>query len=275
MRLLTLGYSPCPNDTFIFYGLIHRKVDTEGIVFKETLLDVETLNQKAFKEELDVTKVSYHAYGYLRRDYKLLRAGGALGRGCGPLIVARERCNIKYLKGKKIAIPGRFTTAYLLLKLYDAELCLNPSIMTFDRIIPAVINGEVDAGLIIHESRFTYPLYSLKEIIDIGRWWEEETGLPIPLGCVIARQKLGDEMIERVNTSIKESIEYALANPSEPMDYIKWHSQELSDDVIKQHIALYVNNYSIDIGEEGEMAVEELLKMAEEAGIIPGFPSSA
>lgn len=274
MRPLTLGYSPCPNDTFIFYGLIHGKVDTKGIVFKEILSDVEDLNQKAFNAEIDVTKVSYHAYGYLRKDYKLLRAGGAIGRGCGPLIVAKERYNIKDLRDKRIAIPGRLTTAYLLLMLYDPELCLNPSMMTFDRIIPTVSSGEVDAGLIIHESRFTYPSYGLKEIIDLGKWWEEETGLPIPLGCIIAKRSLGDELCEKINNFIKKSLEYSLANPSESVDYIKRHSQELSDDVIKQHISLYVNNYSLDMGDEGEKAVEELLNRAEEAGIIPRLPSS-
>ncbi len=268
MRRLTIGYSPCPNDTFIFYGLVHGRIDTGGLEFKETLMDVETLNQKAFDLEFDITKVSYHAYLYLKGEYNLLRAGGALGRGCGPLLVAKESCNVRELRGKRIAIPGRYTTAFLLLRLYDHELCINPYIMSFDRIMPAVRNGEVDAGLIIHEGRFTYPLYGLTEIMDLGRWWEDETGLPIPLGCIIARRSLGDSLIEEVNGLIRRSLEYSLANPQEPMGYIKRYSQELSDEVIREHIALYVNDYSIDIGEEGEMAVRELLHRAEEAGII-------
>jgi len=243
-------------------------VDTQELRFEEILLDVEALNQKAFNLELDITKVSYHAYLYLRKNYTLLRAGGALGRGCGPLIVAKEGYNIKDLKGKRIAIPGKFTTAFLLLRLFDPELCINPSIMTFDRIMPAVNNGEVDAGLIIHESRFTYPLYGLKEIVDLGKWWEDETGLPIPLGCIIARRTLGDELIKRINGYIRMSLEYSLANPARPMDYIKQYSQEISDHVIKQHIDLYVNNYSLDIGDEGEKAIEELLKRSTDRGIL-------
>ncbi|GAB4544909.1 MAG: hypothetical protein Fur0020_14110 [Thermodesulfovibrionia bacterium] len=183
--------------------------------------------------------------------------------------MAREGYSIRDLKGKRIAIPGRFTTAYLLLMLYDRELCMNPSIMRFDSIMPAVSNGEVDAGLIIHEGRFTYPLYGLRGVVDLGRWWEDETGLPIPLGCIIARSGLGDELIQEIEQSIRKSIEYSFAHPSEPMDYIKRHAQELSDDVIRQHIALYVNSYSIDIGEEGEMAIEELLRRAVETGVIP------
>lgn len=269
MRRLSIGYSSCPNDTFIFYALIHGRIDTHGVRFKETLLDVEALNQMAFNRGLDITKASYHAYGYLRKDYKLLRSGGAIGRGCGPLIVAKEDYSISELKGKRIAIPGRFTTAYLLLMLYDRDLCLNPSFMRFDRIMPAVSNGDVDAGLIIHEGRFTYPLYGLREVIDLGRWWEDETGLPIPLGCIIAKKRLGDELIHDIENSIRESIEYAFANPLEPMNYIKKHSQEMSDDVIKQHIELYVNDYSIDIGDEGERAVDELLTRAKKAGVIP------
>jgi len=268
VRRLTLGYSPCPNDTFIFYGLVHGRIDTGGLAFRETLLDVETLNQRAFDLEFDITKVSYHAYLYLQGNYTLLRAGGALGRGCGPLIVAKDDYDPKSLRGKRIAIPGRYTTAYLLLRLYDPELCINPCIMTFDRIMPAVNNGEVDAGLIIHESRFTYPLYGLKEVIDLGRWWEDETGLPIPLGCIIARNSLGNPLIERINGLIRESLEYSLADPKRPMHYIKQHSQELSDHVIKQHIDLYVNNYSLDIGDEGERAIKELLRRARARGIM-------
>jgi len=269
IKTLSIGYSTCPNDTFTFYALIYGRVCLRGIRFKERLLDVETLNQIALDREIDVTKVSYHAYGHLRRDYRLLRAGGAIGRGCGPIVVAKKRQKMADLKGKRIAIPGRLTTAYLLLMLYDLELSHNVSVMRFDRIIPAVSNGEVDAGLLIHEGRFTYALHGLKEVIDLGRWWEDETGLPIPLGCIIAKNSLGDGLIDEIERSIRMSIEYAFAHPSEPMDYIKRHAQELSDVVIRRHIALYVNNYSIDIGEEGERAVDELLKRAMKAGVIP------
>lgn len=274
MKSISLGYSPCPNDTFIFYGLTHEKIDTKNLKFKEVLLDVETLNQKAMNTELDLTKISYHAFGYVRKKYCLQRAGSALGRGCGPLIVAKNEYTVEDLRHKKIAIPGRLTTAYLLLQLFDSafsspDSSSNLTVMPFNKIIHAVANDEVDAGLIIHESRFTYPSHGLKQIMDLGDWWEKQTGLLIPLGGIIAQRSLGDGLHKKVNKIIKKSIEYALNNRAEPMNYIKEHSQELSEDVINQHINLYVNDYTSDVGEEGEKAVKELLSRAEEAGIIP------
>ena len=273
MKSLTLGYSPCPNDTFIFYALIHDKIDTKNLKFKETLLDVETLNQKALHTELDLTKISYHAFGHVRKNYCLLRAGGALGRGCGPLVIAKNEYAMEELRGKKIAIPGKLTTAYLLLQLYNPDFRLQTSDllveMPFDKIIDAVAKEEVDAGLIIHESRFTYHSYGLKQIVDLGEWWEKQTGHPIPLGGIIAKRSLGEGLNKKINKTIKSSIEYAFSNRSEPMDYIKKHSQELSDEVINQHINLYVNNYSLNVGQDGEKAVIALLSRAEEAGIIP------
>ena len=272
MKSLTLGYSPCPNDTFIFYALIHDKIDTKNLKFKETLLDVETLNQKALHTELDLTKISYHAFGHMRKNYCLLRAGGALGRGCGPLVIAKNEYAMEELRGKKIAIPGKLTTAYLLLQLYNPDFRLQTSdllVMPFNKIMDSIVNEEVDAGLIIHESRFTYPSYGLKQIIDLGEWWEKQTGHPIPLGGIAAKRSLGEGLNKKINKTIKSSIEYAFSNRSEPMDYIKKHSQELSDEVINQHINLYVNNYSLDVGQDGEKAVIALLSRAEEAGIIP------
>ena len=268
MRALSLGYSPCPNDTFIFYALVHGKIDTGDLNFKEILLDVETLNQMALKGKLDITKVSYNAFGNLRDDYCLLRSGGALGRGCGPLVVASKECEMKDLKGKTIAIPGELTTAYLLLQLYDPDFRSNVKAMPFHEIMEAVKKGEVEAGLIIHEGRFTYPSYGLKKIIDLGEWWEEETGLPIPLGCIIAKRSLGIELIEKLERLIRESVQYAKSRRDEPVKYIKEHSQELDDSVIDEHIKLYVNDYSIDIGDDGIRAVRKLLDMAEERGII-------
>ncbi len=266
---LSLGYSPCPNDTFIFYGLVHRKFDTGGLRFKEILLDVETLNRKAFQSELDITKVSFHAYGHLKGPYHLLRAGGALGKGCGPLVVARGKMTMEDLKGKKIAIPGRLTTAYLLLLLYDPAFSANAVVMPFDRIMKAVKNGTADAGVIIHESRFTYPDYGLFRVMDLGEWWEGETGLPIPLGCILAKRSLGIEVIHSIDILVRKSVEYAFSHREETKDYIKAHSRELGDEVIEQHINLYVNDYSIDLGSEGLRAVEELLKRAGEQGLIP------
>ncbi|MEW6674898.1 MAG: 1,4-dihydroxy-6-naphthoate synthase [Nitrospirota bacterium] len=291
---ITLGYSPCPNDTFIFYALVHKKIDTGDLRFKEILEDVEILNQMALRAELDVTKASYHAFGHLCEDYCLLRSGGAIGRGCGPLVVARENYGMMDLQGKKIAIPGRLTTAYLLFQLFTSAfthkgdsvpLVKSPSrergpwgklcfphayiVMPFDKIMDAVRDGTVDAGLIIHESRFTYPYYGLKQVIDLGEWWEKETGLPIPLGGILAKRGLGRDLIKKIDTLLRNSIEYAFTHRDEPRAYIKLYSQELEDDVIEQHINLYVNNYSIDIGADGILAVEELFRRAEEGGIIP------
>jgi len=267
-RTLSLGYSPCPNDTFIFYALVHGKIDTGDLQFKEILLDVETLNQGAMKGELDITKVSYNAFGNLREDYCLLRSGGALGRGCGPLVVSKRNYSMKDLKGKRIAIPGELTTAYLLLQLYGLGLKKNIKVMPFNMVMDAVKKGDVDAGLIIHESRFTYKSYGLKKVIDLGEWWEKETGLPIPLGCIIAKRSMGKDLIHKIDGLIKKSILYAMNNKDEPKKYIKEHSQELEDSVIEQHINLYVNDYSIDIGEDGIKAVQALFDMADERGII-------
>ncbi len=274
MKTLSIGYSPCPNDTFIFYALIHGKIDTKNLNFKELLLDVETLNQKALQTELDLTKISYHAFGHVQKKYCLLKAGSALGRGCGPLVIAKNEYSMEDLRGKKIAIPGKLTTAYLLFQLYDSTFSLssetsNLLVMPFHKIIEAVAHGEVDAGVVIHEGRFTYPSYGLKLLIDLGAWWEKQTGLPIPLGGIIAKRSLGEGLNKKANKTIRKSIEYALSNRNEPMEYIKAHSQELSEDVINQHINLYVNAYSVDVGEEGEKAVNELLSRAESAGFIP------
>jgi 1,4-dihydroxy-6-naphthoate synthase len=271
-RPLTLGYSPCPNDTFIFYALVHGKIDTVGLSFRELLEDVETLNRMALNTELDITKVSFHAFGHLMDNYCLLRSGGALGRGCGPLVVARDACSMQDLRGKKIAIPGSLTTAYLLLQLYDHELRHNIIAMPFNRIIDAVKNGEADAGLIIHESRFTYQEAGLKNILDLGRWWENETGLPIPLGCIIAKRGLGRELIERTEQLIRRSLEYAFSNRQETKNYIKGHSQELADMVIEDHIDLYVNDFSLDLGSDGIEAVRELFRRASEQGILARSP---
>ncbi len=272
MKTLSLGYSPCPNDTFIFYALTHGKVDPGNLVFKELLLDVETLNQKALLNELDITKVSCHAFGLVRKHYSLLRTGGALGRGCGPLVIAKNNYSMEDLHGKKIAVPGKLTTAFLLLQLFNSAFRIPHSAiieMPFNKIVDAVVREDVDAGLIIHESRFTYPSYGLKKIIDLGEWWEKQTGLPIPLGGIIAKRSLGEGLNKKINKIIKASIEYAFINRNEPMDYIKTHSQELSEDVINQHINLYVNDFSLDVGPSGEKAINELLSRAEDAKIIP------
>jgi 1,4-dihydroxy-6-naphthoate synthase len=267
-RLLTLGYSPCPNDTFIFYALVHGRVPLPGCTLKERLEDVETLNALALQGALDLTKISYHALGHLRRDYCLLKSGGALGRGCGPLVVARQAATMESLRGKRLAIPGRLTTANLLLQLYG-EGFDNLLILPFHRIMAAVAVGAADAGVIIHESRFTFRQHGLQEVLDLGQWWEQETSLPIPLGGILARRSLGAELIGSLDAALRASVEYAFAHPEETKDYIRKHSQELSESVIESHIGLYVNDFSRDLGSEGRLAIEALFSRAAARGIIP------
>ncbi|MGB9715295.1 MAG: menaquinone biosynthesis family protein [Thermodesulfovibrionales bacterium] len=274
MKTFSLGYSPCPNDTFLFYAIANKKIDTRGLNFKEVLLDVETLNQMALRSELDITKTSYHALGYLLENYCLLRSGGAIGKNCGPLIVSKKDFDVQDLNKKKIAIPGRLTTANLLLQLFISESNIpNPLFpqfieIPFHKIMDSVVKGEVDVGLVIHEGRFTYPSYGLKKIIDLGEWWEKNTGLPLPLGCIIAKRNIGKDIIKKIESVIRKSIEYSLNNRNESRSYIKQYAQELEDNVIEQHINLYVNEYSLDIKEEGLLAVKELLRKAELAGIV-------
>ncbi len=268
MQQLTLGYSPCPNDTFIFYGLIHGQVSCHGVSLEERLEDVETLNKLALAGELDLTKISYHALGHLREEYCLLRSGGALGRGCGPLVVAPQAMNMEQLRGKRIAIPGQLTTANLLLQLYGAGY-ENLLILPFHEIMTAVCSGKADAGVIIHESRFTYQQQGLQSVLDLGQWWEEDSGCPIPLGGILAKRSLGTERIKQIDAALRASVEYAFANPRQPQSYIKQHAQELEDEVVRNHIKLYVNDFSIDLGDEGIKAVETLFARAEARNIIP------
>ena len=263
--MFTLGFSPCPNDTFIFYALLNGKIDSSGLAFDPKIEDVETLNRLALKKTFDITKVSCHAYHYVKDEYCFLNSGGAIGRGCGPLIVALEQYSHNDLKGKRIAIPGELTTACLLLKLFfHSELGSKPDEivpMLFSDIPAAVRNRSVDAGLIIHESRFTYQEYGLYNVLDLGQWWEADTGLPIPLGGIIARKSLGP-MADTVQDLIRSSIAYSFANRQESIPFIKEHSQELSESVINNHIDLYVNDFSLDMGEEGRSALKELLDRA-------------
>jgi 1,4-dihydroxy-6-naphthoate synthase len=269
MRQLDIGFSSCPNDTFIFYGLIKGGIGTDKFRFRERIEDIETLNKLASRGQLDVVKVSIHATGYLLREYRLLRSGAALGRGCGPLIVAKQDFDIKDLPGRRIAIPGRLTTAALLLGLFNRALTDSTVEMPFFRIMESVKKGVVDAGVIIHEGRFTYPLYGLKLIVDLGQWWEDETGLPIPLGGIVVKRTIPENEMLEIENLIRKSIQFAYSNPPGLQEYIKSYAQELGEDVIEKHIQTYVNEFTIQIGDEGEEAIRRLLLKASKAGLIP------
>ncbi len=267
MSAISLGYSPCPNDTYIFYGLVHNKIE-DAPLFKEVLEDIETLNTMATNNQLDMTKISFHALGHLRDRYCLLRSGGALGRGCGPMVIAREPMSSEDLQHKKIAIPGKLTTAALLLRLFNPQI-QNLVVLPFHEIMSATQKGDVDAGLIIHESRFTYPNYGLHKVIDLGQWWESATGHPIPLGGILARRDLGTEIIQNIDRSLRASVEFAHNNPNAVKDYIRQHAQEMDEQVMQQHIDLYVNDYTLDYMTDGEAAITDLYQRAEAASIIP------
>lgn len=254
---LTLGYSPCPNDTFIFDAMVHGKIDTEGLEFDVELADVEELNRKAFNAELDITKLSYHAYAHLTEKYILLRSGSALGNNCGPLLVAARAIPKENLDDLKVAIPGKYTTANFLLS-YAFPKVKNKIEILFSDIEAAVLDGKVDLGVIIHENRFTYFERGLHKVMDLGEHWEKTTGLPIPLGGIVARRAFDKELLQKINRVLRRSLEYAFANPDSSRDYVCAHAQEMSYEVMQQHIQLYVNQYSLDLGEKGIAAVENM-----------------
>lgn len=271
--LLTLGYSPCPNDTFIFYALMHGKIPLRYIQFTRPLLeDVETLNRWAMTHRLDVTKLSFHALGYVQDSYTMLNAGAALGRGCGPLLITQPDQKAPP-SSWRIAIPGKYTTAALLLKLFLPEHH-ELLIMPFETIMEAINTGKADAGVIIHEGRFTFQDYGLVCVQDLGEWWEKETSLPIPLGCIAARKSLGEQTIQEVEEAIAASLRWAFAHPDACTDYIKEHAQELDERVISEHIKLYVNDFSLDLSETGRAAVRELLRRGKKAGLFTGSAAS-
>lgn len=260
-RTLQLGYSPCPNDTHIFFALSEGRIDTEPYRFEVLLADVEVLNQRAYQHIPDITKVSIHAILHLLDEYCLLRSGGAMGRGCGPLVVAREPLSMEELRHKTIAIPGKWTTANFLLQFHGEHRGERIE-MVFDQIMPAVACGEVDAGVIIHEGRFTYPAMGLQKVLDLGAWWETKTGLPLPLGGILIRRSLGPETARFVETKIRESLLYAREHPEEAWPFIRSHAQEMEPDVIRRHIDTFVNDFSLDMGTEGEKAIRYLLEAA-------------
>ncbi len=262
VRTLTFGYSPCPNDTFAFHALAHGFIDAP-LAVTPVLLDIEELNRRAHSGELDLTKLSVGAFASVGDRYRLLRSGAALGKGVGPLVVARRAMSLADAVKGRVAIPGRETTAWRLLRL--ASPATGEIIeMRYDRILGAVNTGEVDAGLIIHESRFTYADHGLVRIADLGDWWEHETGLPVPLAGICARADLDEETVAAAERAIRASVQYAFDHPAASREYVRAHAQELSDEVCAAHIALYVNAFSLDVGEEGLRAIERLV--AERAG---------
>jgi len=258
---LSLGFSPCPNDTFIFDALVNNKFDRNGTNFSVQLADVEQLNKMAIEGVLDVTKLSFGVIPEVSDKYQILDAGSALGRGCGPLLISREYipADHEVLSQLKIAIPGRKTTANLLLSMAFPGIWQKEE-MLFSEIEGAVLSGKVDAGLIIHENRFTYQSKGLKKIIDLGEYWENKTNMPIPLGCIAIRRSLPDKLKKDVSVLIRKSIQSAFDHPEAPMDYVAAHSQEMSKEVMKKHIALYVNDYSLSLGNKGTEAIRLLLE---------------
>jgi 1,4-dihydroxy-6-naphthoate synthase len=258
MSELTFGFSPCPNDTFAFHALVHGLIDAPFTV-RPVLLDIEELNQRARTRELDLTKLSFGALRSVS-GYEMLRSGAALGHGCGPLVVAREAMTLADAAGRRFAIPGRDTTAFLLLRVFAPELDGAELVeVRYDKILQAVASGEVDAGLIIHESRFTYAEHGLVRVVDLGELWEARTGLPVPLAAICARSELNEGLRRAVERALRASVEYAFANPDASREYVRAHAQELSDDVCRQHIDLYVNEFSVDLGDEGLAAIDALI----------------
>jgi 1,4-dihydroxy-6-naphthoate synthase len=255
---LSLGFSPCPNDTFIFDALIHHKIDTEGLDFEIVMDDVENLNKKAFDQTLDITKLSYAAYGFMSEFYVLSNSGSALGNKCGPLLVSKIKDH-NLIDTAKIAIPGQYTTANFLFS-FAFPNHNNKEALLFSEIEHAILDGRVDAGVIIHENRFTYQEKGLFKLLDLGEFWEDETGFPIPLGGIAINRNLDLEIQKKVQRLIRKSIEFAFENPLDSMDFTKLNAQELDDTVIKSHISLYVNDFSIDLGEKGRSAVHFLLQ---------------
>ena len=254
---LTLGFSPCPNDTFIFDALVHHKIDTEGLEFEVIFADVEQLNKWAFQRKLDITKLSYNAFTHCVNDYALLDSGSALGNNCGPLLIKKP--NTILTKESKIAIPGKYTTANMLLNIAFPNH-QNKVEMLFSEIENKVLEGRVDAGLIIHENRFTYEDKGLEKVKDLGEFWEEETGLPIPLGGIVTNRRLPLATQQKIERVLRKSVEFAFENPNSSADYVKFHAQEMGKEVVDAHIALYVNNYSISLRGQGRKAVELLFE---------------
>ena len=268
---LTLGFSPCPNDTFIFDAMIHGRIDTEGIEFDYFLADVEELNGKALNAEVDITKISFHAYCYVAKNYIILDSGGALGFGAGPLLISKREFDSSTMASKKIAIPGKYTTANLLFSIAWPE-CGNKKEYLFSDIEDALINGDADVGLIIHETRFTYQKRGLIKIADMGEYWESLVNMPVPLGAIVIKRNIPEDIAQKVNRILKRSLEYAISSPEASYGFIAQNAQEMDREVMNNHISLYVNKFSLSLGDKGREAVKKLFDIATEKKVIPHLP---
>ena len=268
---LTLGFSPCPNDTFIFDAMVHGRIDTEGLEFDYFLADVEELNKMALSSDVDITKISYHAYAYVAHNYLILDSGSALGYKNGPLLISRKIIGTEDLAKARIAIPGKYTTANLLFSIAWPE-ATNKIEYLFSGIEDALLNGEVDAGLIIHETRFTYFKRGLHKIVDMGEFWEKLTGLPIPLGAIVINRNIPDEIAHKVNRILRKSLEYAYKDSFASFDFVSGNAREMDKTVMNKHIKLFVNEYSLKLGEKGMEAINTLFRIANEKGVIPALP---
>lgn len=267
MTKIRLAFSPCPNDTFVFDAIVNKRIDLEGLHFEHEMHDVETLNHMALRGAVDVIKVSYHTYLFIRQNFNLLDSGSAFGYGSGPLLVAKRQYSTEELASLTVAIPGEYTTAHLLLRLAYPEIT-KKKVMVFSEIENAILGGEVDAGVIIHENRFTYEQKGLVRIADLGSFWESLMECPVPLGGIVARKGLGYDRINKLNRIMFRSVQYAMKHPGEAMPFVREHAQEMDEEVIKKHIELYVNDYTLSLGTRGKVALTYLVEIALEKGLI-------
>ncbi len=265
---LKLCFSTCPNDTFMFDALVNGKIDTKGFSFDIQLADIDELNRLAFEGVADITKISFNAFASVSENYQLLNSGSALGSGVGPLVISRRIIHPEEVKQVKIAIPGLETTANMLFSIAFPDAS-NKRVYLFSDIEEAILSNEVDAGVIIHENRFTYEKKGLKKIIDLGEFWESQTKLPLPLGGIAIKRNLPDQIKDQINGLMKQSVEYAFAHPKESYPYVRQYAQSMEEDVMYKHIQLYVNKYSVDLGENGRHAINELYTRAYKLNLIP------
>ncbi|OGV65876.1 MAG: hypothetical protein A2498_10065 [Lentisphaerae bacterium RIFOXYC12_FULL_60_16] len=263
---LTMAFSPCPNDTFMFHGLVLGRLG-QGRQFQFHLHDVETLNRHALAGVYDVSKISFHAYLLVRRHYELLNVGAAMGFGCGPVVVTRGGLSAANLTDCTTAVPGEFTTAHLLFRLW-APHAMKRVFVPYDQVLQQVATGKVDCGIVIHEGRFTYQQAGLQCLCDLGQWWHDHTQLPVPLGGIIARRSLGREVIDEFSALLRQSIADAQARPEDTLDYVRRHAQEMDDQVLARHIRTFVNDYSLDMGQAGRDAVATMERLARQGGLI-------